>query len=115
MLIKKAERLKETKQAMRQGPGEVQFLHIANKDDTFNHVKMYANISLKPGCGIGKHIHENECEIITVLKGEADYFDDDTNYKVHEGDVLLCPAGHSHGITNNTKEDFEFIGLIVIE
>ena len=45
------------------------------------------------------HSHEAS-EIYVVLQGAADWYIDDENYQVKEGDVLYHPSGASHGWRN---------------
>jgi len=104
----------EIKDNVKGGDGSVIFNHIAFKEEMYEKVKMYASITLKKGCGIGKHMHENEKEIICIIKGEATYFDDDKEYLIREGDVMICEDGHEHGISNHNDEDVIFNGLIIV-
>lgn len=115
MLRKNNQRNIETKDAVRNGPGHVIFNHIAGGEELYNKVKMYATLTFEPGCGIGAHKHEKESEIICVLKGEADYIDDDKTYKIKEGDVTICESNHIHGITNNSNENVEIVALVIYE
>ena len=58
---------------------------------------------LQPGASIGYHKHEQNCEIIYLLKGEITLL---------PGQVHYCPIGHSHSLMNKTKEELQFFAVV---
>ena len=64
-------------------------------------------------CGIGYHIHENDCELFYIMKGTAVYSDNGEEKTLAAGDVAICPAGTGHAIKNAGDETLEFVALIV--
>lgn len=113
-MIKKAtECKKEYRENMRGGNGTVEITNFASPVELNNKGRLFANITLKPGCGIGYHVHEADSEIFYLMKGEALYNDNGTEYSVRAGDVMLCPAGTGHAISNNGTEDVELCAVIV--
>lgn len=98
---------------MRGGNGTVEITNFATPEELNNKGRLFAKITLKPGCGIGFHMHENESELFYVMKGEALYNDNGTECSVSTGDVMLCPAGTGHAVSNNGEEDVELCAVIV--
>ncbi len=115
MIIRKDDRNVKLREAMRGGPGTVIITDICTKEDLYEKGRMYANITLNPGCGVGYHVHENEEEIFVINRGRAVYSDDGTEYEVFPGDVMICGDGHGHAITNHEEEVCELTALIMLK
>ena len=113
MIRKAADCKKVYNEKMRGGNGTVQITNFATPEELNNKGRLFANITLKPGCSIGFHMHENESELFYVMKGEALYNDNGTQSVVHAGDVMLCPSGSGHAVANNGTEDVELCAVIV--
>ncbi len=47
---------------MRGGDGSVEIKHLLDADGLYNKGRLYAQLTLKKGCSIGKHKHEGEME-----------------------------------------------------
>ena len=56
---------------MKGGTGTVEIIRSVNPIDYESPAKMIAKLILRPGCSLGKHMHEGEEEIITILSGHA--------------------------------------------
>ena len=67
----------------------------------------------EPGCSIGYHIHEKDAELFYIMKGTAEYNDNNVIRIVKAGDVTICPTGQGHGIANKTDEVVELVAVIV--
>jgi len=87
-------------------------------EGAFN-VKMFSDDSakimygrLEPGCSIGLHTHESNCEMIYIISGTADYIYDDTREKAEPGMAHYCPKGHSHSMINNGTEPVIFFAVV---
>jgi len=115
MLRKASECAVKVNEAMRGGPGSVVLTEIASKEEMFSKARLFSKILLKPGCGIGNHTHEGECEIFCMIRGTAVYNDDGAEYEITAGDVTIVESGHSHGIRNDGTEDVELVGLIPLQ
>ena len=113
MIRKAADCKKVYNEKMRGGNGIVEITNFATPDELNNKGRLFANITLKPGCSIGYHVHENESELFYVMKGEAVYNDNGTEVPVSAGDVMICPAGTGHGVANNGTEDAELCAVIL--
>ena len=104
---------KEFRENMRGGNGTVEITNFATPEELNNKGRLFANITLKPGCSIGYHVHEKDSELFYLMKGEARYNDNGVETIVSAGDVMLCPAGTGHAIANNGEEDVEICAVIV--
>ena len=113
MIIRNDERQVKVVEALREGPGQAEIKTIATSEDTLDHAKMYANITLKKGSGIGYHQHVGEAEIIMIDSGTALYNDDGNKTQLYEGDVTVCEDGHFHSITNMNDEDLTITALVI--
>ena len=113
-MIRKASECKvEARENMRGGDGVVKITNFVTKEELNEKGRLFANITLEPNCGIGYHVHENDCEIFYVQKGTAEYNDNGTVVTVSAGDVLITPAGTGHSIANHSDENVELIAVIV--
>jgi mannose-6-phosphate isomerase-like protein (cupin superfamily) len=63
-------------------------------------------MSLKAGEEIGEETHKDADQFFRVEKGKGKCFVDGNEYRLHEGDVLLVPAGAKHNVINtgNTED-----------
>ncbi len=113
MIRKEADCKKEYRENMRGGNGTVEITNFASPEELNNKGRLFANITLKPGCSIGYHVHEKDSELFYLIKGEALYNDNGVAVPVSAGDVMLCPAGTGHAIANNGEADVEICAVIV--
>lgn len=113
-MIKKAAECKtEYRENMRGGNGTVELTNFVTTAQLNEKGRLFGTIVLKPGCSIGYHVHEADSELFYVMKGEALYNDNGTEYTVSAGDVMLCPAGTGHAVANNGTENVELCAVIV--
>ena len=98
---------------MKGGTGTVEIIRSVNPIDYESPAKMIAKLILRPGCSLGKHMHEGEEEIITILSGHAAYDDNGTIVALEAGDTCVCKSGESHSIANaSPKEDLILFAVI---
>ncbi len=103
----------ELREHMRGGDGTVIVSNFVTAEELNNKGRLFGKIVLKPGCGIGYHVHETDSELFYIIKGTAVYDDNGTKTTVHAGDVTVTPAGTGHSIKNEGNEDVELFALIV--
>ena len=103
----------ELRENMRGGDGTVVVTSFVTPAELNEKGRLFGKIVLKPGCGIGFHVHETDSELFYILKGTATYDDNGQTTTVTAGDVTLTPAGTGHSIKNEGTEDVELIALIV--
>ena len=113
MIKKAADLVTEYRPNMRDGNGTVELTSFATPEELNDKGRLFANITLNPGCGIGFHMHENESELFYVMKGEVLYNDNGTECVMSAGDVMICPAGTGHAIACNGEEPAEVCAVIV--
>ncbi len=75
-------------------------------------VKMFAQVTLKPGCAVPIHQHVGNNETYYLIQGSGEYTDEDKKVTVKAGDVTFCADGGTHGLLNTGKEDLVFVALI---
>jgi len=115
-MIKRAgERAVRVKEAMFGAPGSAVFTDIADADQMMGRARLFSVGTLKPGCGVGYHVHHNECEIYLILKGTAVFNDNGVETTVSAGDVTVTADGQGHSIRNDGSEDVEFVALIPLK
>lgn len=103
----------EERERMRGGEGTVTVTSFVSAEELNNKGRLFGKITLKPGCGIGYHVHEADSELFYILRGTAIYNDNGTETTVGAGSVTLTPAGTGHSIKNAGTEDVELVALIV--
>lgn len=103
----------ELREHMRGGDGAVTVTSFVTPEELNNKGRLFGKLILKPGCGIGYHIHEADSELFYVIKGTASYDDNGTKTVLCAGDVAITPAGNGHSVKNESDEDVELIALIV--
>ena len=60
MYRKKADMIKEVRERMRDGSGEIEIVHIFKKDELKGKARLFARLILKKNCSIGFHTHDDE-------------------------------------------------------
>lgn len=64
---------------------------------------------LPPGKTFDWHDHDNIEEIMVVVNGNGEVYDDDGVYTYEPGDVFIFPANTKHKIHNPTNTEHEMI------
>ena len=98
---------------MRGGEGSVVIEHLLDKDALYQKGRLCARVTLKPGCSIGFHHHENEMEMYYIIEGSAAYDDNGTQTRLATGDVAYTPDGCGHSIINDQASDLIMLALII--
>lgn len=115
MVRRKEECPVSLREQMRGGNGTVQITDYVNKEELYNKGRLFADITLNPGCGIGEHVHENEEEIFVVTQGEVVYNDNGEEKVCKVGDVLICNDGEKHSIRNEGDAVASVVALIMLK
>lgn len=95
------------------GKGQVVLRHILNEGELNGKCRMYAEVTLAPGCSIGDHPHHGETETYYILHGTGTYSDNGEKRPVQPGDITFCADGNTHGLENTGTEDLVFMALII--
>lgn len=95
------------------GKGQVVIRHILGEGELNGKCRLYAEVTLAPGCSIGEHPHHGETETYYILKGSGNYSDNGEVRPVKAGDITFCNDGSTHGLENTGDEDLVFMALII--
>ena len=104
---------KETRKEMRGGPGEAQLMALSGALP--GKMRLFSQITLTPGSGIGYHVHEGETELFYFVKGAGRVKDDENYVDVKAGDSMATFSGHGHAVENTGSEDLVFVAAIVLD
>jgi len=113
MVRRKSEQKVTVNENMRGGEGAIRLEALLSAEELYEKGRLFSRITVKPGCSIGYHVHENEMESYVVVGGSGEYNDNGGTTTLHTGDVTLTVAGQGHGVTNNTDTDFVLLALIL--
>lgn len=97
------------------GQGHALVKRLLDETQLNGKCKLYAQVTLEPGCSLGYHEHHNESETYYILSGKGIYSDNGTLRMVRAGDVTFTPDGKGHGLTNSGDEDLVFMALIILD
>ncbi|MEG1275429.1 MAG: cupin domain-containing protein [Ruthenibacterium sp.] len=101
--------------AMKGGKGHVILQHILGERERGTGCRLYARVTLKPGCSLGYHEHHGESESYYILSGTGVYDDNGTKRSVAAGDASFTPSGKGHALACSGYADLVFIALILAE
>ena len=109
-----SERTVEDKSAVKGGPGHAVNVKILDTDgELYGKGRLFNEITLEKGCGVGYHIHEGDGETYLMLSGECEYNDNGAVTTIRAGDVTFTGSGEGHAIINHRDEPAKFIALIL--
>jgi len=63
-------------------------------------------VKVNPHTEIKAHYHKETIEIYYILKGSAILFFGDKRFNAKSGDVFLCEPNDTHGVINDSEEEF---------
>lgn len=112
MLIKANEKVKESREKMRDGIGTIHIEKFAPKEGLPTHYRFFAEMIIEPGFSIGKHEHKGESEIYYILEGTATVDDNGTETICQAGDVSICYDGCYHAVKNNADTTLRILASI---
>lgn len=114
MIIQSGTMSEEVKATMRGGPGNALMKHII-AGETLPHGRLFSEIILEPGAGIGEHTHTGETEYYYILEGSGSVVEKDGEKRVSSGDVVITGDGESHSILNDGETTLRFIAIILFD
>jgi mannose-6-phosphate isomerase-like protein (cupin superfamily) len=103
----------ETRENMRGGAGSARLNALSAALP--KNMRLFSQITLSPGSGVGYHVHEGETELFYFIKGAGRVKDDDEYVNVKAGDCMSTPSGHGHAVENTGTEDLVFVAAIVLD
>ena len=95
------------------GKGHVVIKHILGDRELNGKCRLYAEVTIAPGCTLGYHEHHGETETYYILEGQGEYNDNGEARTVKAGDVTFCEDGNGHGVSCTGDEALRFIALII--
>ena len=75
--------------------------------------KMFAELTLTPGCSIGLHKHIGEYETFFCTRGELTLDDGGEEKLMHAGDFAICPDGGTHALYNRSNAPAAVFACII--
>ena len=112
MVVHRNEMKVEDKEKMRDGEGSTHLIYLLD-GSTEKNARMFAEVTLKPGCSIGYHQHVSETEYYFILSGNGTVNDDGKEVQVKQGDSIITGNGASHSIKNSGTVPLVFHAVIV--
>lgn len=97
------------------GQGHTLIKHLLDEKQMNGKCRLYAEVTLEPGCSLGYHEHHQESETYYIISGKGIYSDNGTLRMVSAGDVTFTPNGMGHGLTNTGDENLVFMALIIVD
>lgn len=67
---------------------------------------------LEPGCSIGLHRHEGNCEVMFITSGKGYVLYDGERIDLEAGDAHFCPEGHEHTLVNDSDGILAFSAVV---
>ena len=64
---------------------------------------------LRPGAYVGYHLHKGNEEIIYVVSGKAENYQDGGRCILEAGDAILTKSGQAHAVRNIGDEDLKVL------
>ncbi len=115
MIVRSAEKTTEIREKMRGGEGRVEVSAFLTADHLPKKCRLFSELRLEKGCGIGAHTHQQESEIFYVLSGEAVYNDNGVEQTLKVGDIAICKSGESHAVRNDKETPAVLLAVIILE
>ena len=112
MVIHRNEMKAEDKECLRDGEGKTHLTYLLD-GSTQKNARLFAEITLNPGCSIGYHQHDSETEYYFILSGTGTVNDDGTDVQVKQGDSVITGNGASHSIKNTGSVPLVLLAVIV--
>lgn len=96
------------------GEGHITVKYILDEAEMSGKGKMFAEVTIGPGCSLGYHEHQGESETYYIIKGQGEYDDNGTMRQVTAGDKTFT-RNAGHGIRNTADTDLVFMALVIYE
>ena len=97
------------------GKGHVIIKDLLGEKELNGKCRMYAEVTVEPGCSLGYHEHHGESETFYILQGFGDFDDNGTVRQVKPGDVTFTPSGSGHALVNTGVSNLVFMALIILD
>ncbi len=98
---------------MRGGDGVITIEELLTPEELYSKGRLFAKITVNPGCSIGRHVHEGEMESFFIVSGSVAFSDNGEEVILNAGDTALTKDGEGHAVRNNGDVPLEMIALIL--
>ena len=95
------------------GSGKVDLYEIWGGSDFKSNVDFFDRVVVAPGSTVGFHQHGENEEMYIVLEGHGLMRIEDREVSIKKGDMILNPAGGSHGLINNSPDNIDILVIQV--
>ena len=103
----------DLREAMRGGDGTVKIEHFWDEKNELQGLnRLFARLTLEPGCSIGFHRHEEELEVFVVISGEGEVDDNGAVALVKAGDTIATGFGAGHAVRCTGTEALVMLAVI---
>ena len=99
--------------AVHEGAGEMEFSGLLSSDDFKTKFLFVHRGFLKPGGGIGHHVHSHMEEMFFILDGEAQFTIDGRTSQIVGPASVPCRMGSAHAIYNHTDKPVQWMNIAV--
>ena len=79
---------------------------LLSEEDLQSSENIVQLLKVEAGSRIVPHHHQRITEVFYVLKGQAILFVENNYSTRRPGDIILCKPNETHGIVNNSDNDF---------
>lgn len=79
--------------------------------EQLNSSLLFFDLELEPGAYAGHHRHSDNVEIVYILSGKAENYQDGKRQVLEAGDAILTRTGESHAIKNIGDEVLHVLGF----
>ena len=101
---------REERQGMHDGKGSaLGYRYFAEEGDPS--IRFF-DLVFRPGAYAGHHRHEGNEEILYIVSGKAENFQDGERCVLKPGEAILIKSGQSHAIKNVGDEDLRLMGFV---
>jgi len=93
------------------GAGTFRYMELLSGDVFKTNILFVHRGVIPPHVGIGEHIHRNMEEMFFVFDGRAQFTVNGHTAELPGRSMVLCSAGSSHGIYNDTDQDVQWMNV----
>ena len=112
MRIKKTQTEKQIRNNLKDGNGDILFMHYVDKE-TIPHCRLLAEMTIPRNGSIGKHAHVNETEIYIIKCGTGITMNNGHIQTVEAEDVIITRHNEFHSIKNTGYTPLIMTAIII--
>ena len=96
-----------------EGAGEMEYVGLLSSDDFQTKFLFVHRGFLKPGGGIGHHVHSHMEEMFFILDGEAQFTINGRTSQIEGPASVPCRKSNAHAIYNHTDKPVQWMNIAV--